>query len=156
MEKQIREKALIFLSRREHSTFDIKRKLVSRLGNECSECIDLVLNDLKCKNLLSDNRFCEMLVLHRTQCLFGPIKMLSELKENKIEMHIINQYLAPENDEFWLDFAKQAVLKKMRQRHRLDKNVYIKVVRYLLSRGFTNYIAKEAALQCLKAEKIMN
>ncbi len=74
---EIYNKALDLLSRREHSRKELFLKLINRF--ESQEEINLTLDKLEGKNLLSDSRFAEEYVQARRKKGFGPIKISAEL-----------------------------------------------------------------------------
>ena len=76
---EIYNKALDLLSRREHSRKELYLKLTKRF--ESKEDINLNLDRLEEKNLLSDSRFAEEYVQARRKKGFGPIKISAELEK---------------------------------------------------------------------------
>ena len=73
----IYNKSLDLLSRREHSTKEIKEKLLLRF-DDCA-VIDSVLTKLEKNNLISNLRFAEAYVSSRKTKGFGPKKISFEL-----------------------------------------------------------------------------
>ncbi|MDP1574586.1 MAG: regulatory protein RecX [Coxiellaceae bacterium] len=82
------EKAIDYLSRREHSRAELKQKLAVK--DFPLEDIETTLDDLAARNFQSDARFAETYVRYRKQAGFGPLKIIAELRERGVDDAIIS------------------------------------------------------------------
>ena len=99
---QVKEIALQLLARREHSSYELRTKLLAR--GYADEIVAHILDDLSTDGYLSDNRFAEMAVHVRLRTQDGPLKIRSYLVLRGIEDSLITRFL-PSDQEFWLDRA---------------------------------------------------
>ncbi|MCY3542237.1 MAG: regulatory protein RecX [Gammaproteobacteria bacterium] len=99
---QLREIALRLLSRREHSTYELRAKLLARGGS--FEKVSATLQELDTEGYLSDTRFTELAVRARLRTNDGPIKIRAYLLQRGIIDSLIKHYL-PSDQEFWLERA---------------------------------------------------
>lgn len=128
----LRERALGYLARREHSRFELTRKLEA--AGFSAEDIRLVLDEFEAKDWLSDRRFAESYVAnHRAK--FGSIRLAYELRQRGVGYAIIEVILSRYREseferahEVWhikFGVAATNAAEKARQ------------VRFMQSRGFT-------------------
>ena len=138
-EAALKERALRLLATREHSRFELRRKLMrgtpsrSRLlrgrasnkradssasdsaGSSSSSRIDAwvdaVINDLVRHGLLSDERFAESFVRRGIDRGHGPLKIRAGLRSRAVPDDIIDDALTF-SDDFWLDRARAAQTKR--------------------------------------------
>ena len=80
------------LSRREHSKFELTRKLKQRDFEE--DEIGAVIETLQQDNLQSDNRFVESLVNSKINAGFGPIKIRHELRQKGVSDDLAGDYFS--------------------------------------------------------------
>ena len=99
---QVKDLALRLLSRREHSTYELRTKLLARGGNERS--VQSVLDVLCSEGYLSDDRYTEVAVRARLRTDDGPIKIRAYLAQRGIIDSLIKHYL-PSDEELWLERA---------------------------------------------------
>jgi regulatory protein len=120
-----------YLSMRDHSEIELRKKLRPHAINE--EALDLVIEQLKNKNYLSNERFAENLVSRKSQTL-GIQRMVQELHKHDVDHDIIaTQVKILKESE-----AKRAFLvweKKFGQVTN-DPQLLAKQIRFLASRGF--------------------
>ena len=102
---EVYNKALDLLSRREHSRKELYLKLTKRF--ESKEDINLTLDRLEEKNLLSDSRFAEEYVQARREKGFGPIKISAELEKRGVNESLISNEIDMFDD--WEDLAELSV-----------------------------------------------
>ena len=107
---EIYNKALDLLSRREHSRKELFLKLINRF--ESQEEINLTLDKLEGKNLLSDSRFAEEYVQARRKKGFGPIKISAELEKRGVNESLISNEIDMFDD--WEDLAELSFKKRFR------------------------------------------
>lgn len=135
-EAALKERALRLLATREHSRFELRRKLMrgtpsrSRLlrgrapnkadssagdGASASARInawaDAVLDDLARHGLLSDERFAESFVRRGIDRGHGPLKIRAGLRSRAVTDDIIDDALTF-SDDFWLECARAAQAKR--------------------------------------------
>tara|TARA_B100001027_G_scaffold97613_1_gene67010 strand:- start:132 stop:584 length:453 start_codon:yes stop_codon:yes gene_type:complete len=125
-------KSLDLLSRREHSTKEIKEKLLSRFNNE--KLINNVIVKLKENNLVNDHRFAEAYVIARKRKGFGPKKISFELIGKGIKESISKNIIDEEGD--WEKVAKLAFNKKFKDGLSKDQKKKFKQKSFLHNRGF--------------------
>ncbi len=125
--------AVRLLSRREHSAFEIRDKLLKRDFEESE--IDQAILELKQGGWLSDERFAEAYIRMRQQKGFGPIRIAIELNERGVNESIVVACLG-ESDESWQQTLEQQYLKKYNNKPVEDYNDRAKRIRFLQYRGF--------------------
>ena len=129
----IYNKALDLISRREHSTKELKDKLIKKF--ELTREIENVLDQLLKNDLLNDYRFCESYVSIRKRRGFGPKKISYELLlrgiPNSISDEVINDIGG------WDIAAKKALSKKFKDKSEPDMKAILKKKNFLQNRGFT-------------------
>ncbi len=137
----VRRVAIELLSRREHSLFELKRKLVSR-GFDPLE-IKEALARLRDEGLQSDVRFSEAYIYSRAQKGYGPLRIQADLKQRGIDDLLLEEFL-----DFQSSLWNQRVIEVQKKRFgdippENYKN-YAKQVRFLQYRGFTADQIKKA------------
>ncbi len=126
----LRERALNFLARREHSRVELARKLSAHA--EADEIVAL-LDDLERENLLSNARYAEMLA-HARVGRHGSVRLKADLRDKGVPAVIIEQAVAEARDTD-LAAARAVWLKKFGQAPR-DAAERAKQMRFLAGRGF--------------------
>jgi regulatory protein len=126
--------AVKLLSRREHSAFEIRDKLLKRDFNE--EEITRAIAELEQGGWLSDERYAEAYIRMRQQKGYGPIRIAMELNERGVSENIIDEYLH-QDDESWQHILQQQYSKKYRNKAIEDYSDKAKRIRFLQYRGFT-------------------
>jgi regulatory protein len=128
----LRERALAYLARREHSRFELTRKLEA--AGFAVEEIAPVLDAFEARDWLSDQRFAEGYVTAHQACT-GYIKLIHDLRGRGVSEEIIKATLgttSPNEHERAVELWR----KKFGGLPR-DTTEYSKQVRYLAGRGFT-------------------
>ena len=125
------EKAIDYLSRREHSRLELKQKLCLKKfsGHE----IDSALDQLAEKKHQSDLRFAESYVYRRKQAGLGPLKITAELIERGVSENIIS-VVVNEAAQDWQQHMQIVWRKKFSTDITKDKPAQC---RFLYSRGFS-------------------
>ena len=126
--------AVRLLSRREHSAFEIRDKLLKRDFDETE--IAQAIVELQQGGWLSDERFAEAYIRMRQLKGFGPIRISIELNERGVKESIVDGYMQP-GDEIWLQTLQQQYLKKYKNNPIEDYNDKAKRIRFLQYRGFS-------------------
>lgn len=124
---------LEMLSRREHSIWELKRKLVVR-GYQ-SNLIEAVLVELCRDNLQSDQRFTENYIRSRVEHGFGPHRIAAELRERGVSTELIITCLKQEDQ--WDSRVIKARNKRFGQVIPSSLKERNQQIRFLQYRGFT-------------------
>ena len=122
------------LARREHSTQELRDKLLAR-GFEDDE-ITPALQTLSREGLLSDERFTESFVHSRVERGSGPVKIRAELRQRGVADEIITNWL-DERDRVWLERAESVRCKKFGSALPVDYKEKARQARFLQYRGFS-------------------
>ena len=126
--------AVRLLSRREHSTLEIRDKLLKRDFDEAE--IEQSIIELQKGGWLSDERFAEAYIRMRQLKGFGPIRISMELNERGVKEDIVARFLQAD-DASWRQTLKQQYLKKYKNKSIEDYNDKAKRLRFLQYRGFS-------------------
>lgn len=132
--KEIYTRALALLARREHSSQELRQKLLARYPNH-QFLIGETLTRLEEESYLSDERFVEAYVRARQMRGIGIQRLRQELRMRGVEDHLIQQALVPSSDE---EVTLQVLRVWQKKFATLPKDVKEKhrQVRFLLYRGF--------------------
>jgi len=131
----IRERALGFLSRREYSRLELKRKLAPYAENEHE--VESLLTDFAARGWLSEARFTEQIV-HARRGKYGVQRIVHELKEKGVSADAVAAVL-PELRESELERARTVWAKKFGVLPQ-DARERAKQMRFMMSRGFSSSI----------------
>ncbi len=133
-QRPVREAAIGFLARREHSRGELRRKLQDKGYPEAD--IDTALDDLEAERLLSDRRFAEAYVAARIQRGFGPLRIIAELRQRQVADPLVEQCLAQAGAD-WEALARAARCKRFGDAPPADQRERARQARFLEGRGFT-------------------
>jgi regulatory protein len=126
-------RALRFLSRREHSRQELRKKLLPHAAERLSDLDDL-LDRLEKESWLSNERYAEGLVRRKSE-RYGSLRIIDELKQQSISTDTINRLKETlkktEGDRAWALWSR-----KYAEVIALDPKEKSKQVRYLVSKGF--------------------
>ncbi|VAW54141.1 Regulatory protein RecX [hydrothermal vent metagenome] len=125
--------AVRLLSRREHSTYEIRDKLLQRDFDEAE--VEQALAELQQGDWLSDERYAEAYIRMRQQKGFGPIRIAIELNERGVKESIVDTYLYA-GEESWRQTLLNMYEKKYRNTAVDDYNEKAKRIRFMQYRGF--------------------
>ena len=134
--RTLRDKALAYLARREHSVFELERKL-SAGGEADAACMQTLLQELAAQGTQSDRRFAEQLCRVRVGSGKGPVQVNHELEQHRIEPGIIQAVLSGYAHQ-WQQLADTARLKKFGDAPPADYKQWARQARFLRQRGFMN------------------
>jgi regulatory protein len=140
----IRQRALGFLARREHSRLELKRKLAPHAEDEAE--VDALLEDFQKRGWLSEKRYTEQ-VVHARRGKYGAQRIVQELREKGVGEEAIGAAL-PELKDSELETARAVWAKKFGQPP-VDAKDKARQVRFLASRGFS----QEVIWKVLRMEK---
>jgi len=134
----LRERALGYLARREHSRLELTRKL--ELAGFSTGDIAPLLDEFEEKKWLSDQRFAESYVAdHRTKA--GSIKLAYALGQRGVSDSIISEVLS-ENRDSELERAREVRRKKFGAPP-ADAREKAKQMRFLQGRGFSSAVIRQ-------------
>jgi regulatory protein len=134
----LRERALRLLARREHSRFELARKL-EQAGFE-SRDIAALLDEFENKNWLSDRRFAESWVAdHRARA--GSVKLAYDLRQRGVSDSIIESVLGEHRDSE-LERAREVWRKKFGSAP-ADAAEKARQMRFLQGRGFSSWVTRQ-------------
>ena len=129
--KAIRLKIMDFLSRREHSSKEIYKKMVQRV--ESKELLRNSIEELINEGLLSDERFAESYFQSRKRRGFGPLRIKNELNQRGINEDIFNSL---QIDTDWSVYALEVLKKKIKGKNPHELKEILKLKNFLNYRGF--------------------
>ena len=132
MADSLRDRALRLLARREYARVELQRKLAPLA--ESSEQLDMLLDDLQARRLLSDERYAEMRVTTRSG-RFGNARLADEMRRQGVADEVVAEALAASDDE--LSRAQAVWTKKYGNLPVTDAAEKAKRMRFLASRGFS-------------------
>lgn len=135
---ELRERALGYLARREHSRFELTRKL-EQAGFDGSD-VGALLDEFEARNWLSDRRFAESWVAdHRAKA--GSVKLAFDLRQRGVADAIIEAVLGETRDGE-LDRARDVWRKKFGTSP-ADATEKAKQMRFLQGRGFSSDVIRK-------------
>jgi len=132
--KEIEVAAVRLLSRREHSTEELKRKLAARGHPEAG--IATVLEKLSQKKWVSDERFAANYVHHHARRGQGPVRIRAELRQQGLSDSQIQQEIGGERD--WNGIAAEVRRRKFGAELPKTAAERAKQARFLQYRGFNS------------------
>lgn len=134
MEKSARHCAMDMLARREHTQFELIRKL--RVKGFQDQEINSSIEQLTLENLQSDRRFAENYVAYRARAGIGPQKIRAELQQRGINEGLVDDCIGRGLID-WLDVLRAVIEKKYRGDLNFnDRDERERRIRFLLQRGF--------------------
>ena len=144
--KSIRLKIMDFLSRREHSSKEIFKKLSPRV--ESKELLEEEIEKLRTDGLLSDERIAESYFQSRKNRGYGQVRIRNELKQRGVGDKI---FYPLSNEIEWSEFALEALKKKVSGNMPTETKDILKLKRFLNYRGF-DFQDIDKAFQIIKSE----
>jgi regulatory protein len=134
-DKEIEAAAVRLLSRREHSTEELRRKLAAKGYAEAG--IASVVEKLATKKLVSDERFVSSYVHHHARRGQGPVRIRAELRQQGItDSQIEQEVSAGETD--WNRLAGEVRRRKFGAELPRTASERAKQARFLQYRGFNS------------------
>lgn len=140
----IRLAAMNLLAMREHSAFELRRKLARRFDD--ADIVEAVAV-LSAENLQSDERYTEAFINMRKRQGKGPVRIALELKEKGVSEAVISIYLDT-SDHDWFDLALAERQKRFGVAEPQNVKERARQMRFLQYRGFT----QPQILAAIKAE----
>jgi regulatory protein len=137
--REVYQKALDLLGRREHSAWELKQKLRQRFP--AFESLEQVLERLQQKHFLSDERFTIAFVRSRVQAkLWGPYRVRAELQQRGVPHDVIDLVLAQETDA---DLWRQNAVAFVQRESQRSGSTPQKLMRQLHQRGFAQDLIRQ-------------
>lgn len=131
----LKARALGYLSRREYSRAELRRKLAPHA--ESAEELDALLDWLESENWLSNTRFAESLV-HRRAGRYGAARLMQELKTHQLGDEALSEVKAQLQST---EAARaKALWEKRFGQPPADLAERAKQVRYMMARGFSRSV----------------
>lgn len=127
--------AVRLLSRREHSTKDLKRKLQGK--GHAADAVERVVGKLSDKHLVSDERFAVNFVAYHGRRGHGPIRIRGELRQQGATDEVIESALAAADFD-WGKVATQVRRRKFGDARPRSLAERAKQARFLQYRGFSS------------------
>ena len=134
----LRQAAMDFLARREHSLHELRTKLIRKFPEVSPTLVLAVLSRLKTEGLQSDERYAESRIRYRLERGFGYHHIRNDLISRGVDL-----MLYPD-DDCWLQKARELVEKKLispavtRRRDLAYAGLeHKKLARFLEARGFS-------------------
>lgn len=137
LDRTLKQRAVAYLARREHSRAELAKKL-SAHGTQ--EEIDSVLNSLQDAKLLSDQRFAAVFIKSRVE-RFGAGRLRQELRQRGVEDGLVEQELKIDDLPTEIERARM-VWKKKFDAQPADAREWAKQARFLQGRGFSTDIIR--------------
>jgi len=127
----LRQRALNYLSRREHSRRELQHKLAGFA--EEGDDLEALLDDFQRRGWLSDERFAEQ-VVHSRKGRYGSLKVAHELREKGVSETLADQAVSELADT---DLANaRAICRRKYGGPPENREEWAKQARFLQSRGF--------------------
>lgn len=138
MASNLLNRAMTLLSQRDHSEYELRRKLAAQLFSEDSQKeLETVIAYCHQSQWLDDASYAERYLAVRARKGYGPQKIKAELYQRGIKQEFID--VAFINTEIcWCEVAKKVTEKRFRIQLPLDWNDKASIKRYLYSRGFSS------------------
>lgn len=137
------EAAVRLLGHRDHSVFELRRKLAKREHDD--DAIQAAIDELIELNYVNDRRYAVLFTEQRLGRGYGPLSVRSKLRERGIESQLVDDALAEQNMS-WSELAKKALQKRFAadvivSRETRDES---RISRFLAARGFSGSDALKA------------
>jgi len=129
-----RHSALRLLARREHSQYELRRKLKARGYGE--PLVDELLAELITERLLSDARYAEAMVTNRASRGYGPLRICMELRDRGVAERIVDKVLQ-EAEVDWDERLRHTYDRKYGEITVESFKVWASRAQFLNNRGFS-------------------
>ena len=133
---QLRDKAYRLLGNREHSTWELRRKLASKApGAQYPQAVEQLLAELAEQGAQSDFRFAEQHCRRRYQNGRGPVKLRHELTQHQIEKSM-RELVMSDYETKWCTLAGEVRRRKFGEQPPANYREWARQARFLQQRGF--------------------
>lgn len=146
--------AIRLLGPRDHSIFELNRKLQQR--DHAPQAIQSAISELQADNYLNDQRYAITFVEQRVARGYGPLWINAKLRERGVDEELIE--LAVEQQSVnWTELAKELVQKRydVADISSKDARTEFRIARFLSSRGFSGRDSLRA-LQAARQESTIH
>lgn len=133
-QEKIRRHALFLLTRRDHTSQELRQKL-SRKDYPTAE-IETVLTSLEATGLINTVRFAESYTHYRRAKGYGPRRIAMELQSKGIAEAVIAEQVKI-TDNAWFTEIRTIWRKHFKGRQPADQRERARQLRFLYNRGFT-------------------
>ena len=149
--QKLRERAFDLLSRRDHSEWELRRKLLEK--GAVAEELPPLLKELRSFNYLNDERFAGNFVRYRASKAWGKLRFRQELLQRGVSADVIEDVLreAPELQSDELYSKLRGIVEKELRRGKEEK----KIIASLLRKGFAVGQIRQA-LQQVVSEDVLD
>ena len=131
--KTVEAAAVRLLARREHSTEELRRKLLTK--GYPSDAVEPVIQKLAGKRLVSDERFTSTFVHHHARRGQGPVRIRAELRQQGIADSQVEAALRGAEVD-WVQLAREVRRRKFGAAPPCSLGERAKQARFLQYRGF--------------------
>lgn len=139
------------LSRRDHSSGEVRDKLATYGFTD--SIIDDAVNRAKQHRFIDDNRFCGYFIEERKRRGWGRRKIELELKRR----HIVIEDIPGYPERYFSEDDDLARAEKLLERRRVpEERAFEKLVRFLLSKGFSYRVAADAVKAKIDAQRALD
>ncbi|MAJ55038.1 MAG: hypothetical protein CBC67_03295 [Gammaproteobacteria bacterium TMED107] len=139
----LRQAAMDFLARREHSLHELKTKLIGKFPEVSPTLVLAVLSRLTAEGLQSDERYTESRIRYRLERGFGYHHIRNDLISKGVDPFRVDQMLYAD-DDCWLQKARELIEKRLIPTTGARRRVlayagpeHRKLARFLEARGFS-------------------
>ena len=108
----LRRAAMDYLARREHSLFELRRKLQLRFPDSPADSIDTVTAALRDENLQSDERFVESYIRYRKERGFAYRHIRNDLLQRGVSERLINRHLHTDDPD-WPQLLNSLITRRL-------------------------------------------
>lgn len=154
-EFNLKNSALLLLSRRLHSSFELQTKLMKK--GHTKEEIKPILDDFKNKGYLSDKEFAERLIEEGLKKKKGLMKIKADLFSKGVSREIIDNLIQNyEGDSNLLPNAKALAIKKLDSLKRKDLESFQKkqkLYSFLSGKGYSSDIIRQVVDELVKDDQ---
>ena len=130
---KLRGKAYRLLGRREHSAWELRRKLQHA---EHPELVERLVAELTAEEVQSDFRFTEQHCRRRYQNGRGPVKVRYDLAQHRIEETLVERVMSGYETK-WPALAAEVRCRKFGEQAPASYKDWARQARFLQQRGFT-------------------
>jgi len=133
--KAVEATAVRLLAGREHSIAELQRKLLRK--GHAQEVVEAVVEKLRLKKLVSDERFVSAFIRHHAQRGQGPVRIRGELRQQGIADGMVEEYLQEAGLD-WPSLARAVRIRKFGAAMPRAMAERAKQGRFLQYRGFSS------------------
>lgn len=133
-ERALQARAVRLLAAREHTTFELRRKLARNCGDD-EAAVERVVARLGEANLVSDARFVEEFIRARIERGHGPVRIRADLRGRGVDDELIDGALTLPAT-FWAQRMSQVRMRKFGKSLPTERTEWGRQARFLAQRGY--------------------